>query len=643
MLRSWAEPRAAAFSRGPGFAKKKKVGLETRWRETRDTCAMPARARLCALALAVVTALCIAPLAGAAEADAAVAPQCPAGGACVDAAVASDDNKCPECEQGCMPSYDDPRGYRCVCNKGWELSSDGRRCQDINECPGKCDHACVNTPGGHYCECQCNYKLAADGYSCVPSGCNATDEIEVKVGRVLGRVTPLKTLENKESNEVPCEMANKDYGGSISLQCVEGRLIADTKNCQPRCKLGPFVDEGQCSVTCGLGTQKQVRRVLQSPGRNMPPCADMTRYVDCILPRCPVDCEVSEWKESRPCSVRCGDGFVTETREAITKPKFGGSPCPELERKIPCCIPCIEDCELGPWKDAGECSKTCGGGKRLQVREVTRPAVGSGKQCPAKERFVDCNPQPCPVNCKLGNWTPRGTCSVTCGAGSQQMIREVLRNPSGGGEACGTTIRWTECRRRDCPVEIHNQVWASSECKGDPIDASAANLQGFAGAGSSSHCRQFQTDELDYATMISKCSSFCRENPLCVAVNWNQADRSCCFLSKVNSYSDGVALSTCFEQVGYVPPAAQRTERGRTRPSARRQKKPAPRRTAHRAQTRGRSAGGRARPQSVPSTSGGAGAAIDTGFWDTFVIVLFFSALIALVVGPSCCPGNRVK
>jgi hypothetical protein len=54
----------------------------------------------------------------------------------------------------------------------------------------------------------------------------------------------------------------------------------------------------------------------------------------------------------------------------------------------------------------------------------------------------------------------------------------------------------------------------------------------------------------DFASMISECSVHCQETRGCNAVNWRQANKSCCFFDKVTGYTDDVPLSTCFEQVG---------------------------------------------------------------------------------------------
>ncbi|XP_030078632.1 low-density lipoprotein receptor isoform X1 [Drosophila hydei] len=69
-------------------------------------------------------------------------------------------NECDSKNGGCMHRcVDQPLGYRCECNDGYKLTSDGHHCADINECeePGVCSQICVNEVGGFKCECEAGY------------------------------------------------------------------------------------------------------------------------------------------------------------------------------------------------------------------------------------------------------------------------------------------------------------------------------------------------------------------------------------------------------------------------------------------------------------------------------------------------------
>lgn len=58
----------------------------------------------------------------------------------------------------------------------------------------------------------------------------------------------------------------------------------------------------------------------------------------------------------------------------------------------------IVDCEWADW-DIGECSKTCGGGKRINTRDKKVKAAHGGLDCQGAPTKKDiCNVQACPGN-----------------------------------------------------------------------------------------------------------------------------------------------------------------------------------------------------------------------------------------------------
>ncbi|XP_067325022.1 fibulin-1 isoform X3 [Anolis sagrei] len=84
-----------------------------------------------------------------------------------------------ECETGthnCLPDFicqNTPGSFRCrpkqQCKSGFIQDALGN-CIDINECrryPGRlCNHKCENTAGSYYCSCTMGFKLSSDGRSC---------------------------------------------------------------------------------------------------------------------------------------------------------------------------------------------------------------------------------------------------------------------------------------------------------------------------------------------------------------------------------------------------------------------------------------------------------------------------------------------
>lgn len=59
--------------------------------------------------------------------------------------------------------------FSCKCINGFELSKEGGKCFDVDECrlgTHDCTHECINTEGSYSCACPENLELASDGKRC---------------------------------------------------------------------------------------------------------------------------------------------------------------------------------------------------------------------------------------------------------------------------------------------------------------------------------------------------------------------------------------------------------------------------------------------------------------------------------------------
>lgn len=82
-----------------------------------------------------------------------------------------DVNECADssiCSQRCTNLVG---SYVCSCDIGYKLASDGRTCEDIDECrlysgPGVCAGDCINTPGSYMCSCPSGWRIMGNGRSC---------------------------------------------------------------------------------------------------------------------------------------------------------------------------------------------------------------------------------------------------------------------------------------------------------------------------------------------------------------------------------------------------------------------------------------------------------------------------------------------
>lgn len=70
------------------------------------------------------------------------------------------------CDHNCT---DTPTSFICTCRAGYRLMSDGKTCDDINECaetPNVCSQVCENIVGSYVCKCAPGFLREPDGHSC---------------------------------------------------------------------------------------------------------------------------------------------------------------------------------------------------------------------------------------------------------------------------------------------------------------------------------------------------------------------------------------------------------------------------------------------------------------------------------------------
>jgi len=101
----------------------------------------------------------------------------------------------------------------CECDTGYRLSSNQRRCIDIDECCmhiDDCEGECYNTPGSFECDCPIGFELGDNGKSC-------------------------SDIDECESDLVPkggCSQMCENAEGGFSCACLDGyELLNDTMTC----------------------------------------------------------------------------------------------------------------------------------------------------------------------------------------------------------------------------------------------------------------------------------------------------------------------------------------------------------------------------------------------------------------------------
>ena len=142
------------------------------------------------------------------------------------------------------------------------------------------------------------------------------------------------------------------------------------------------------------------------------------------------------------------------------------------------CGPPPVDCQ-GEWQNMPDqtCSKDCDGGTITQQYSITQVQVGSGAECEAganQTKIVECNTQPCPINCS-GSWGEWSGCTVECDGGTQTRTYSITTDPLYGGIACpNPTTETQECNTQPCLINCSGSWGEWSTCPSSPsCDTSA--------------------------------------------------------------------------------------------------------------------------------------------------------------------------
>eukprot|EP01012_Entosiphon_sulcatum_P049575 TRINITY_DN6820_c0_g1_i6.p1 TRINITY_DN6820_c0_g1~~TRINITY_DN6820_c0_g1_i6.p1 ORF type:complete len:7637 (+),score=112.47 TRINITY_DN6820_c0_g1_i6:5459-28369(+) len=234
---------------------------------------------------------------------------------------------------------------------------------------------------------------------------------------------------------------------------LEETVPCNTVPCPVDCQVSDWSDWDRCTKDCGAGTQKRRRIIEVQPAYNGTGCPiEMEQSRICNENPCDVDCLVSTWDSWTPCSSACGRGSKSRKRSILTAPVGNGARCPELVETMPCNMdPCPVDCVVDPWEAWSDCNKDCGGGTKSRNRFIRTHTANGGLPCPDLKETVDCNTQPCPVDCVTSSWAAWSPCSVVCGGGQQQRSRTVLQQPQYGGRSCPSLTEVIPCNTQRCP------------------------------------------------------------------------------------------------------------------------------------------------------------------------------------------------
>ena len=111
------------------------------------------------------------------------------------------------------------------------------------------------------------------------------------------------------------------------------------------------------------------------------------------------------------------------------------------------------DCIWGSWSTWVTCSVTCGGGTTERRRTIVQAAQYGGTDCVGNNiDYQSCNTNPCSIDCIWSSWSSWGSCSRTCGGGTQERRRTITQTAQYGGTECtGNSIAYKNCNTNSCP------------------------------------------------------------------------------------------------------------------------------------------------------------------------------------------------
>eukprot|EP00933_Yihiella_yeosuensis_P079036 TRINITY_DN9111_c0_g10_i1.p1 TRINITY_DN9111_c0_g10~~TRINITY_DN9111_c0_g10_i1.p1 ORF type:complete len:1252 (+),score=222.05 TRINITY_DN9111_c0_g10_i1:165-3920(+) len=258
-----------------------------------------------------------------------------------------------------------------------------------------------------------------------------------------------------------------NFGGDPCKGPSAESIACQNKPCPIDCKLENWGAWGQCSSSCGNGTQVRRRFVDVQPSGGGKECnGTMTQKKACEnLPNCPVDCKWADWASWGACSKSCGSGKASRKRTRKQYAKYGGHVCYGTENEDKACneAKCPIDCKLSDWAEWSPCSTSCGNATKFRSRGVDQIAMHGGKGCgdaPLNETKA-CQQQPCPIHCKWGNWSVWTPCSKSCGGGEKQRSRTKLVPAQFGGRICdGLSNENATCNVQGCPVDCEWNPWS---------------------------------------------------------------------------------------------------------------------------------------------------------------------------------------
>nr|XP_034327535.1 uncharacterized protein LOC105323126 [Crassostrea gigas] len=334
-----------------------------------------------------------------------------------------------------------------------------------NDCDGKIDEE-LCTPG--------NQNKDDDGDGSVNEDCATPPPVDgqwaswtfysacsVTCQPPSGTVSGTKTRTRSCSNPAPAYDGKQCVGsGSETVSCTP------TNACRVDGQWSSWGSYGACSVTCGSGSKARSRSCNNpAPYGGGSDCVgSASSSTNCTLSPCPIDGGWTVWTSWDSCTVTCAGGTKTRSRSCSNPtPQYGGRSCSGSSTSSQACYTqsCPIDGGFSNWGSWGTCSVTCGGGTQVRTRSCSNPApqYGGANCAGSPSQNKTCNTNVCIIDGAWSQWGSWSTCSVTCGGGKQSRSRACIDPPpANGGKDCvgmhspGMHSDYKLCISQRCPA-----------------------------------------------------------------------------------------------------------------------------------------------------------------------------------------------
>ena len=228
--------------------------------------------------------------------------------------------------------------------------------------------------------------------------------------------------------------------------------VCNSHLCPSACTVSGWGRWGKCSTSCGMGTWHRTRSVDKEALNGGEGCPPLSQSGECSIGvPCPLDCQLASWSDWGDCTQTCGGGSQIRSRVILEKPANGGAGCGKLNEVRLCGLgPCPIHCSVSSWSSWSDCTASCGSGHHLRHRSVIQQSQFQGTVCPTLAETTVCGGKPCPVDCIASAWGSWSSCSATCDGGVQRSTRSVATASAYGGKQCTVLSRERPCATLKC-------------------------------------------------------------------------------------------------------------------------------------------------------------------------------------------------